>query len=161
MGRVMPPDNIWVPFDFLVGTWQGAGEGKPGSSRVERRYEFVLNGRFLRMENKSIYEPQEKNPQGEVHEDWGLISYDRARETFVFRQFHVEGFVNQYVLDPLAEDGQTLRFVTEAIENIPPGWRARETYRKLNQDEFIEVFELAEPGGDFGLYSESRLLRLK
>lgn len=157
----MIPGYLWTPFDFFVGTWQGAGEGRPGLSSVERRYEFVLNGRFLRVENKSIYEPQEKNPNGEVHEDWGLVSYDRTRETFVFRQFHVEGFVNQYVLDPPAEDGQTLRFVTEAIENIPPGWRARETYRKLNDAEFIEVFELAEPGRDFELYSESRLLRVK
>jgi hypothetical protein len=34
------------------------------------------------------------NKTGEIHEDMGMIGYDRARERFVFRQFHVEGFVN-------------------------------------------------------------------
>jgi hypothetical protein len=39
-----------------------------------------------------------------------------------------------------------------AIENIPPGWRARETYRFSGPDEFIELFELAEPGKEFTPY---------
>jgi hypothetical protein len=37
-------------------------------------------------------------------------------------------------------------FVTERIENIPAGWRAKETYKILNEDEFVEIFESAEPG---------------
>jgi len=37
-------------------------------------------------------------------------------------------------------------FTSEAIENIPAGWRARETYVVTGPDEFEEVFELAEPG---------------
>jgi hypothetical protein len=78
---------------------------------------------------------------------------------FVFRQFHVEGFVNQYVLDYLAPDGQTIAFVTEAIENIPTGWRAKETYTILNSDEFTEIFELAAPDKDFQTYSESHFKR--
>src|SRR5215211_7838884 len=126
---------MWTPFNFFIGVWKGSGQGQPGHSRVERKYEFVLNGKFIFIQNKSIYEPQEKNPKGEVHEDWGFISYDRARETYVFRQFHIEAFVNQYVLDQIAEDGQTISFVTEAIENISPGWQAKESYKVLGPDE--------------------------
>lgn len=76
--------------------------------------------------NKSIYEPQEKNPRDKIHEDWGLISYDRPRETFFFRQFHIEGFVNQSLLENIAKDGQPICFLTEAIENIAPGWKVIE-----------------------------------
>lgn len=36
----------------------------------------------------------------------------------------------------------------------------RETYIVLGPDEFVERFELAEPGKDFGLYSQSRLRRV-
>jgi hypothetical protein len=152
---------MWSPFKFFLGAWQGSGQGKPGISRVERNYEFVLNEKFLLVQSRSVYEPQEKNPKGEIHEDWGVISYDRARETYVFRQFHIEGFVNQYLLDQVAEDGQTISFVTEAIENIPPGWRAKESYQILGPDEFIEVFELAAPEKDFKIYSESRFQRVR
>src|SRR5688500_9896413 len=109
---------MWTQFKFFIGSWQGSGEGKAGISRVERTYEFVLKSKFIFVRSKSIYDLQEKNPKGEVHEEWGFISYDRARETFVFRQFHIEGFVNQYVCNELAEDSQTIGFITEEIENI-------------------------------------------
>jgi hypothetical protein len=151
---------MWRPFNFFIGVWKGSGQGQPGHSRVERKYEFILNGKFLFVQSKSVYDPQEKNPEGEIHEDWGVISYDRARETYVFRQFHIEGFVNQYLLEQIAEDGQTISFVTEAIENIPPGWRARESYQVLGPDEFVEVFELAAPDKEFKIYTENRFQRV-
>lgn len=151
--------NIWAPFRFFVGSWEGIGEGCSGSSKAERDYEFVLNGKFLRVRNKSTFKPQEKNPKGEIHEEVGFYSHDNNRKNFIFRQFHVEGFVNQYVLDKLVEDDRTLVFVTEEIENVPKGWRARETYKILNDDEFTEVFELAAPGKDFEVYTKNRLKR--
>jgi len=146
---------------FFVGHWQGTAHGEPGSGTVERDYEFVMNETFIRVRNKSIYPPQEKNPKGETHEDFGLFSYDGNRKKHVLRQFHVEGFVNQYVEDTFAPDGKKMVFVTEAIENIPAGWRARETYQVFNDNEFTEQFELAAPGEGFKLYSESAFKRAK
>jgi hypothetical protein len=75
------------------------------------------------------------------------------------RQFHVEGFVNQYVLENLADNGTTIEFFTESIENIPHGWQARETYKILNNDEFTEIFELAAPGKDFEICAKNHLRR--
>jgi len=152
------PDHFDV-FRFFLGAWEGSGEGRPGKSQVTRAYTLVLDGRFIEVRNRSFYSPQEGNP-GEDHRDVGYLSYDSARGKHVLRQFHVEGFVNQYVHESTSEDGKTLTFVTEAIENIPPGWRARETYRLLGPDELVERFELAEPGKDFELYSETRLRRV-
>ncbi|MBI2924128.1 MAG: hypothetical protein HYY24_00290 [Verrucomicrobia bacterium] len=54
---------------------------------------------------------------------------------------------------------RTLVFVSEAIENIAPGWRARETCKRASDDEFVETFELAAPGKEFEMFSESRLKR--
>ena len=53
------------------------------------------------------------------------MSYDKAAKKLVLRQFHVEGFVNHYVLESVSEDGRTIVFVTAAIENIAPGFRGR------------------------------------
>ncbi len=52
-----------------------------------------------------------------------------------------------------------LVLTTEAIENLPPGWRARETFRRDGPDRLTTVFELAEPGKEFRLYAENRLTR--
>ena len=139
--------------------WHGTGSGQPGSGQYQRTYEFILNQKFLHVRNKSTYPPQEQNPNGEVHEDWGIISYDKVRKAFVYRQFHGEGFVNQYVMEYLSPDGLEIVFVSEAIENIPTGWRAKESYQVISPDEFIETFELAEPGKDFIVYTSCRLKR--
>ena len=63
------------------------------------------------------------------------------------------------MLDP-ASTPDRLVFTTEAIENIPAGWRARETY-VVAADRLEETFELAEPGKEFAVYSRNRLTRAK
>jgi hypothetical protein len=148
------------PLRFLVGTWRGEQAGQPGKGTVERTYQLILNDRFIQETNTSTYPPQEKNKAGEIHHHMSLIGYDSARKRFVFRQFHTEGFVNTYVQEP-TNDAKTIAFVTEAIENIPAGYRAREMYTILNENEFIERFDLAGPGKDFELYSEAHLKRVR
>lgn len=145
---------------FLAGMWRGDQAGQPGQGTAERTYRFILNDRFLQETNTSTYPPQEKNPKGEVHHHMSMISYDSGRKLFVLRQFHTEGFVNTYVQEPSTDDKKIV-FVSEAIENIPAGYRARETYTIVSRDEVIERFEVAEPGRDFALYSEAHLKRIR
>jgi hypothetical protein len=154
-------DSIWLPMRNMVGTWKGASEGQPGKGTYERSYEVVLNKKFIEVKNKSTYPPSKDNPKGEVHEDHGFISYDRGRKTFVLRQFHIEGFVNQYKIESISPDGKSIVFISESIENIPAGYRAKETYQFVSKDEFNEIFELAEPGKDFEVYSKAVLKRVK
>jgi hypothetical protein len=160
-GQTTQKGDVWLPFNYFVGTWKGAGKGDPGISQLEREYKLVFGGKFLNVSHKSVYQPQEKNPKGETHEDWGFFSYDRTRKLYVLRQFHVEGFVTQYRSETIAPDGKTLVFTSESLENLPAGFRARETYRILNNDEFVEVFELSEPGKEFAVYSENHFKRQK
>ena len=147
----------FAPVAFLLGQWTGTIEGEPGRGTATREYARALNDRFIRVTNRSEYPPQEKNPKGEVHHDEGFMSVDLARKRIVLRQFHVEGFVNQYVQDG---DGRTV-FVSEAIENIPTGFKARETYTRIDDDHFTEVFELAEPGKPFTIYSRTAFTRVR
>src|SRR5262245_3684856 len=156
-GAQAPAQNadVWRPLRFMLGTWDTTSSGQPGGGTGTREYRLVLGDRFIESRTRVTYPPQDKNPKGEVHEDIGLIGYDRSRKVFVLRQFHKEGFVNTYVS---ASDNPSV-FATEAIENIPPGFRARETYREVSPTEFIEVFELAAPGKDFAIHSETRLTK--
>jgi hypothetical protein len=153
-------DTIWQPLQLFLGSWRGKGGGAPGIGEYNRTYRFVLKKKYIEVKNMSTYPPSDKYPGGEVHEDYGYISYDRMRRTFVLRQFHIEGFVNQYRADSLSEDGKTIVFVSEGIENIPAGWRAKETYRILNDNQIQETFELAEPNKEFHIYTEVTLNRI-
>lgn len=156
-----PRPDPWASVRFLEGRWKGVAEGKPGEGTVDRKYEFVLGQRFLHEKNTSTYPPQERNKKGEVHEHWSFISYDRARKSLVLRQFHVEGFVNQFVFRPEQSGPDTLVFDGEAFENLSSKWRARETYRILGPDEFTETFELAMEGKPFEVYSKNHFKRVR
>lgn len=149
----------WQPMRRFLGAWQGDAQGEPGSGKSTREYRFALGDRFIRVDGTSTYPPQEKNPKGEFHEEIGFVSYDKAAKKLVLRQFHAEGFVNHYVLESVSDDGRTLVFTTVAIENVPAGWRGRETYQIVGDDAFVETFALAEPGKDFATYSETRFRR--
>jgi hypothetical protein len=151
----------WIPFQSFIGEWTGKGGGEPGKGDYERSYKFILNGKFIEVRNKSIFEPTASNEKGEVHEDLGYISYDRSKKTFRLRQFHIEGFVNEYLLDSISPDQKFMVFVTESIENIPAGWKAKESYRILSETELEETFELAEPGKEYEVYSKVLLNKIK
>lgn len=154
-----PAVDPWAAVRPLVGEWKGISEGQPGSGTVTRTYEFVLNNRFIHERNVSTYPAQPKNPKGEVHHHWSFISVDRARKALVLRQFHQESFVNQFVQTPTP--GEELVFESEALENLPAGWKARERYRFASANEFTETFELAGPGKPFEVYSTNKFTRVK
>ena len=154
-------DSIWSPFKYFAGNWKGVGTAEQNPGNYTRSYRYIFGKKFMEVKNKSTFAPTKENPKGEIHEDLGFISYDKSRKTFVLRQFHVEGFVNQYILDSISKDGKTIVFTSEAIENIPKGWRARETYQLVNANKFIETFSLAAPNKDFEVYSKVTLKRQK
>jgi hypothetical protein len=159
--KTPPPSDPFAPVRFLVGTWKGENSGDPGNGTSDRTYAFDLGGAVLATRNVAVYPPQPKNAKGETHQDAGFITYDRVRRALVYRQFHSEGFVNQYLRDGAAGNADTVVFVTETIENIGPGWRARETYRRTGPDTITETFELAEPRKEFEVYSVCKLTRVK
>lgn len=138
--------------NYFVGEWEGHETGKAGIGKGSRTYEFIMDGIYLFADNTSEFEPQEKNPEGEVHKDVSYVSYDKFRKTMVLREFHSESFVIQYTLDSLQSSGNKFVFVSESVENAPPGLRARVTLEIINENEFEETFELTFPGKDFTEY---------
>ncbi len=156
---VSETDDPWKLLQPLVGTWTGTGHGMPGTSTIERSYEFVLGGKFMSVRNKSTFEAQKANPKGEVHEDWGMISYDQRRKKFVLREFNIEGYVNQYVLKEISDEGRKLVFVTESVENGPPTLRARITMRFGKNNQLSETFKLDFTGKGFKPCVEAKMIR--
>jgi hypothetical protein len=155
-GQTAPADPLG-PVRFLEGRWVGEASGQPGKGRSERTYKRELGGRFLAGTNRSVYEPRKPELKAEVHEDLSYFSFDRSAKQMMLRQFHSEGFVNEYKLTSQGEG--KLEFTTFRIDGLPEGWRARESYRIVSNDEVVETFSVAEPGKEFQVYSETRLKR--
>jgi hypothetical protein len=150
----------WHQFNYFIGSWLGPAVGQWGTGKCDNQFQFLLNGKYLEIRHRVITPPQEKMPKGEVHQDIGLMSYDKARGKFILRQFHGEGFVNQYILT-VSPDNKSLIWETEAIENVDTGWRAKQTWKIVGPDEMVETFELAPPSkpyvqGDVCTYTRQR-----
>ena len=141
--------------DWILGTWRGTTSGDPGEGMIERVCQYVLAGRYIECRSTSMYPVQEKNKKGEVHTEIGIISFDKRAKKLRLRLFTVEGFVNTSI------EEEPLVFVTETIENIPPGWRAREAWRRTDDDSLEETFSLAPPEKDFRIYSRSVMKKVK
>ncbi len=65
------------------------------------------------------------------------------------------------MLDARSDGDPALVFTTEHVENFMPGWRSRLTYRIIDHDEFVEIFELAPPDKDFTTFVTNRLNRVR
>lgn len=152
--------DTWEPFQFFIGKWQGTGEGKSGKSTLNREYHFKFNKKFIYNVNKATFKPTGNNKKGEIHEDFGVLSYDGIRKKYIYRQFHGEGFVNQYVVI-ISPDHKTYTFDSESIENLPPGWKVRNIITIEGKNKFNERFELAGPGKDFACLITNQFTRKK
>ena len=150
----------WAVLRAFEGKWEGPTTGKPGKGSTSREYKFEMNARFLSQRDKSVYQPQDPAAKPVVHEDLGVFSYDTNQKKIVWRQFHSEGFVNEYTLESVSADGKAIEFVTTKIENLPSGFRAKKVYRILSGDEIAETFLLAPPGKDFVVYTVAHLKRV-
>jgi hypothetical protein len=151
----------WAPLRAFEGKWEGTVTGQPGKQASSREYQFVSNGTFLWQQDHSVYEAKSPSDAPKVREDFGYFSYDKFLKKIVWRQFHSEGFVNEYQLESVSPDGKSFEFVTVRIENLPQGWRAKKSYRILSADEIVETFSLAPPDKDFDAYTVARLRRVK
>jgi hypothetical protein len=158
-GSTAQSPDPWQSIRFLQGAWEGTSEGEPGIGTVERSYTFVLEDRFIHERNVSTYPPRPEHPSGEAHEHWSFFSHDRQRDVLVLRQFHEEGFVNQFAMTRSESTPTRLVFDSESLENLGT-WRARETYDLISNDEFVETFELGRPGEPLHVYSRNHFKRV-
>jgi hypothetical protein len=154
-------DSQWKALEYFTGTWRGNTTGKAGEGKGEREYRFIMKGTYLMVSNLTHFPPQEKNPEGEVHEDVSYFSRDKGRKKIMLRQFNIEGFINRFVLDSLSADGKTWRFQTEASENAPPGMIARLIYSIQDKNHFTERFELGFPGREFSCFMTNTWERVR
>jgi len=151
----------WLPLDFLIGKWEGKGTGKWGESTIIREYGYLMGGTYIIGKNISNYEKQSQNPEGEIHDNWDIISYDKGRKKYVLRQFHAEDITNKYATDSSSVFNGKFEFESEEIENFRSGWKAKEVYIFENENSFVEIFYLSAPGKDYSEYVRNTFKRLK
>jgi len=150
----------WITLRSLEGKWEGAIWGKPGKGTSTREFRLELNSHFLSQRNECVFEAKSADAKPAVHEDFSMLSYDASQKKIIWRQFHSEGLVQEYILDSVSEDGKTLDFASSRMDNMTPGFRAKERFRILASGELEATFWLAPPGKNFEVYTQVLLKRV-
>ncbi len=157
---IFSQNQSWQNFHKLIGKWSGIGAGfSSGKSQIKTEIKYVMNEKYLQITNRSEFEPTAKNPEGDIHEDWGMLSYDKNRKKYVFRQFHNEGFVNKYILNDSLSTDSLFIFESDMIENFVPGGKTIFKIKVINIDEIETIFEISFNGKDFDCYGKNLMIR--
>jgi hypothetical protein len=125
--------EVWEPLKQLVGKWEGTGNGHPVTSKVQREYRLVLNDKFLHVQNRSVYDPQPKNPSAFRFAKPGKLAgifrhadaIDISERIF---KFHIEAPIS-------VEEFWTMRSETSEI--------LREKLKSLTEEQSLQVAEEA------------------
>ena len=159
---VTAQNNPFEKISFIIGDWEGTGTGFGNEkSKIVSSFKLVMDSNYIEVRNESKFEPTENDPAGEVHIDKGFISFDKSRDMLVFRQFNIEGYINQYILIDTLSNETTLIFQTETIENFVPGGSARWTINKINEDQIETIFDVSFPNQGYNCLGTNNLSRKK
>lgn len=147
-------------FDFLIGQWQGIEQGMAGEGIGFRTYAYDLGGNYIFSENISTFPKSEKLPEGEIHRDRGVMSFNSNLSKVIYREFHVEGFTNVFEYQEEESTDKKMVFITREIENNPGNWVAKLIWKKVSDNAFSEEFYIAMDGTQFVLFIKNEWKRL-
>jgi hypothetical protein len=136
------PQPAFTPaWEALIGEWEGAGSGKPGSGEGQFSFRLELDGKILVRRNHN--EMVASNTQlSAIHDDL-LVVYPIERPG-EWRAFYAdnEGHVIQYRARWTA-DGKRVTFLSDVTTGQP---RYKLTYYVVSADQLEIGFETAAPG---------------
>ena len=126
---------------FLIGEWEGVGEGGPGSGKGVFSFAFDLRNKAIVRKNYAEY-PSTANRPAIRHDDLIVIYLDRASNQIIANYFDSEGQQITYRMTP-SSDREAVTFLSEPSASQP---RYRLSYTKLKDGTLSGKFEIAPPG---------------
>ena len=153
-------ENPLNRFNYLIGEWRGTGSGFGNdNSRIESGFQYIMNGKYIKVSNDARFEPTEKRPEGEHHIDRAYISDDTDGKSVICRQFFIEGYVIRFCLNDSLSNDTGIVFDSEHIENLS-GAEARWTIRKKSETEFEDSFEVSFSGKGYTCLGTNHLFKI-
>lgn len=126
---------------FLIGEWEGGGEGEPGTGKGMFSFEFDLQNKIIVRKNYADYPATASRPAAR-HDDLMIIYLDKTSNQVLAEYFDSEGHKISYKVIP-SSDHAAVTFLSEPSDLQP---RYRLSYLKLKDGTLSGKFEVARPG---------------
>lgn len=149
---------------WLVGSWDGEGQGVSAGARQQREVLCALDCRYLNVESRSITGqavlPIVRNDAGEgpMPTALGMWTVAAGGRRLVLHTFDPQASVTTYEEQPGGAQGP-LVLLAQWRPGRADGWRARFSYRFQPPDAFHERFEVAHGPGAWQLVAEHTFRR--
>jgi hypothetical protein len=150
-------EDPWELVRGLEGAWEGEGAGFGQTSKLTHDWEFVLDGKFLRLRTQSVSSTADGD--SEVHEDVGYVSWSEGEGVLRFRQFLSEGFVNVFTLSPAASPESGIDFDPENTEGMAT-FSVSMKLRFLDADTYEMVLAMGKKGTELKTCQTMKLRRM-
>jgi len=151
--------NTFYQFDFLIGNWVGSGvDIDKNKSEISASYSYTTGNTYIEVNHHSEIEKKNKKFKNEVHDDWGMISYDKQRGVYIYRQFNIEGYYNQFILIDSLSNENTIVFESEQTENFLAEGKFRLIVKKINNFEIETFLDLVSSGKEIS-YGKNKLIK--
>lgn len=146
-----------TPFQFLVGTWSGAGSGKPGETITgSTTFSLELGGKVMVRKNRAEYAQASSGAPKTIHEDLMVIYLQSGDDKVQAIYFDNEGHVINYTASfPVRQP--SVVFESMAAENSP---RFRLVYEQGSDGVLTAEFFIAPPGSDFKSYVKGTVIKV-
>jgi hypothetical protein len=139
-------NDVWKPFRFIIGDWEGGGSGKPGEGVGQFSVAFDLDRKVLIRRNHAEYPAKSGRAKGAAHDDLMIIYPHAGKGGFRAEYFDSEGHVIHYALSFPA--GKIV-FESDAEAAGP---RFKLVYEMKSTDDLGIEFDMAAPNGDYHPY---------
>ena len=151
-------NDPWAMVRGLEGNWEGVGKGFGQTSHLTHKWQFVLDGNFLRLETRSV--DIKATDESEAHEDVGYVSWSESEGILRFRQFLSEGFVNTFRLESVTSPQAGLNFEPEGTEGTET-MSVRMTIRFQDAESYEMILELGTKGEELKPCQTMRLRKMR
>jgi hypothetical protein len=139
LGAQPAEKNLWKAYNFLIGIWEGEGNGQPGQGSGTIIFEYSLDNNIIIRKNHNEY-PATSDRPAFVHDDL-LVYYIEGNYALAI-YFDNEGHLIHYS-NSFSADSTSLVMVSDVNPGAP---RYRLTYTKLEPSKMKVTFEFAPPG---------------
>jgi hypothetical protein len=141
-------------WSWLMGEWQGEGDGKPGKGSGKFTFLPDLDKKIIVRKNHSEY-PATKDKPKIVHDDLMVVYPDFSGNSSKAIYFDNEGHVINYGIS-LADSSVVM--TSDKALNAPV---FRLTYRLRKNKAITVKFEMSQDGEKFMTYTEGKCVRIK